>query len=477
MSVVGTESFLLVAGSWQLVARSSQLLGSAPPVCFNTGLMDSQAAQHLHDLLSALDPSVAAPALRPLERLVARSGSCDGLIAAIVGASGVGKSEIVNALAGARVVAAGPLRPTTTEKAIWGDVDPAYLPGKRVSDPEPLPGVALVDTPAAEHYSEAVANVLDLADVAIFVTSPERYADAITASLLATIREWGIPVFTVVSMGPQDPVDVDRLIEDAKSKLETPIDAVVVGTDMSPLKSLLDDMVLDREDLLERRDRAAASLCAIRTREVADVLHEHVIESRTVVASADEAFARARLDRRQLAATADEEWDVAAALIATMASEATDIAIDETAANVAANATFSRVVAEASVSLPSIDQGPIDVWHQSTTDLALASVKRRWMHPRRSRSVRDEMWRLSVDFDRRPSNRIRNALRGRLPDLRFDGGMALTAAIRDAGTARITAFRSDLDPSSRVSPEELRAAADAVAVTGSLPGEADDDAA
>lgn len=438
--------------------------------------MDPQAAQHLHDLLSALDPSVAAPALRPLERLVARSGSCDGLIAAIVGASGVGKSEIVNALAGARVAAAGPLRPTTTEKAIWGDVDPAYLPGKRISDPDPLPGVALVDTPAAEHYSEAVANVLDLADVAIFVTSPERYADAITASFLATIREWGIPVFTVVSIGSQDPVDIDRLIEDAKSKLGTPFDAVV-GTDMTPLKSLLDDMVLDREDLLERRDRAAASLCAIRTREVADVLQEHVIESRTVVATADEAFARARLDRRQLAATADEEWDVAAALIATMASEATDIAIDETAANVAANATFSRVVAEASVALPSIDQGPIDVWHQSTTDLALGSVKRRWMHPRRSKSVRDEMWRLSVDFDRRPSNRIRNALGGRLPDLRFDGGMALTAALRDAGTARIAAFRSDLDPSSRVSPEELRAAADAVAVTGSPPGEADDDAA
>jgi len=444
-------------------------------VCFNTGLMDSQAAQHLHDLLSALDPSVAAPALRPLERLVARSGSCDGLIAAIVGASGVGKSEIVNALAGARVAAAGPLRPTTTERAIWGDVDPAYLPGKRISDPDPLPGLALVDTPPAEHYSAAVANVLDLADVAIFVTSPERYADAITASLLAAMRERGVPVFIVVSIGPRDPVDLDRLIEDARSKLGTPIDAVV-GTDMTPLSSLLDDMVLDRQGLLERRDRAAASLCAIRTREVADVLQEHVIESRAVVATADEAFARARLDRRRLAATADEEWDVAAASISTMAFEATDTAIDETAANVAGNATFSRLVAEASVSLPSIDAGPIDAWHQSTTDVALASIKRRWMHPRRSRSVRDEMWRLSVDFDRRPSNRIRKALSGGLHDLRFDGGMALTAALRDAGTARIAAFRSDLDPSNRVSPEDLRTAADAIVPDGSSPGEATDDA-
>lgn len=438
--------------------------------------MDRQPARHLHSLLSALDPSVAGPALRPLERLVARPDSGDALIAAIVGASGVGKSEIVNALAGARVTATGPLRPTTTEVTVWGDVDSAYIPGKRIFDPEPLPDVALVDTPAAEHYPDVVVNLLDLIDVTIFVTSPERYADAITATLLASIRERAIPMLTVLSVGPRDPLDFEGIAEDADSKLGTPVD-VIVGSDADPLKILLDDMVRNRDDLVDRRDRAAAARCAILTADVAGVLGEHVVASRVIVEKADEAFARARFDRRQLAATADEEWDVAALEIASMTADATERAIHELAVDVAEDDVFSRAVADAAVSLPAIDQGPIDDWHRSTTDLAVASIKRRRLHPLRTKAVRAEMWKLSVDFDRRPPKRVRKALRERLPEIRFDRGMALPVALRDAGSARIAAFRTDLDPSSRVSPADLRAAADEVAMTGALPGEAADDVA
>jgi hypothetical protein len=438
--------------------------------------MDLQAARHLQSLLSALDPSVAAPALQPLERLIDRSGSRDALILAIVGASGVGKSEIINALAGARVVATGPLRPTTTEIAVWGDVDSTYLPGKRISEPEPLPGLAVVDTPPAEHYPEVVANVLDLVDAAIFVTSPERYADAITLTLLSAIRDAGLPVFVVLSVGSRDPSDFAALAEDAESKLGASID-VVVGGDAAPLELFVDKIARNQDGLIERRDRAAATLCATRARGVADVLEEHVVASRTVVERADEAFARARVDRRHLAGMADEEWAVASPAIAAMAADATDRAIGELADDVATNEIFSRAVVDASVSLPPIDQRPIGDWYETTNDLALASVKRRWLHPLRSRSVRDEMWRLSVDFDRRPPKRVRKALREHLPELRFDRGMALTTAIRDAGSARIAAFRADLDPSRRVSPEELREAADSVAPEGSASGEGADDVA
>ncbi len=438
--------------------------------------MDRQPAQQLHALLSALDPSLAEPALQALERLVARPGAGDALIVAIVGASGVGKSEIVNALAGARVVTAGPLRPTTTEIAVWGDVAASYLPGTRVSDPEPLHDVALVDTPAAEHYPEAVTNVLDLVDAVMLVTSPERYADAVTATLLVAIRERGLPMMVVLSVGPRDPSGFEELVEDAQLKLGSPVD-VIVGRDADPLKLLLNDMARNRDDLIEQRDRAAATRNWMRARDVAGVLEEHVVASRIVVGKADEAFARARVDRRQLAATADGTWDAAAPAIAAMTADATDRAISELAADVAAEDVFSRAVADAAVSLPSIDQGPIDDWHRSTTDLALASIKRRRIHPLRSRTVREEMWKLSVDFDRRPPKRVRKALREQLPELRFDQGAALTVALCDAGSARIAAFRTGLDPSSRVSPAELRAAADAVAMTGALPGEAPDDVA
>ncbi|MCL1692286.1 MAG: 50S ribosome-binding GTPase [Actinomycetia bacterium] len=438
--------------------------------------MDRQPAQHLHALLSALDPSLAEPALQPLERLVARSGFDGPLIVGVVGASGVGKSEIVNALAGARVVTAGPLRPTTTEIAVWGDVDPAYLPGIRISDPDPLPGVALVDTPAAEHYPDAVASVLDLVDVVVFVTSPERYADAITATLLAAVRERGLPTVIALSVGPEDQSGFQSLADDAELKLGASID-VVVGTEAVLLKMILDDMVHDRGDLMEQRDRAAATRSATRAGDVAAVLTEHVVASQIVVGKADDAFARARVDRRDLSATAQDEWVAAAPKIVAMTADATDRAIGELADVVAADDVSSRSVADAAMSLPPIDQGPIDDWHQSTTEFAVASIKWRRLHPLRSRAVRDEMWKLSVDFDRRPPKRVRKALRERLPELRFDQGAALATALRDAGSKRIAAFRAGLDPSSRVSPAELRAAAEAVAATGLVPGEAPDDVA
>ncbi len=438
--------------------------------------MDRQPALHLHALLVALDPSVAEPAIQPLERLVDRPGSGDVLITAIVGASGVGKSALVNALADARVVTVGPLRPTTTDIAIWGHVDPGYLAGTEISDPDPLDGLALVDTPAAEHYPDTVAAVLDRVDTVVFVTSIERYADEITATLLTAIRERGIPMLVVLSIGSRDPAEFGGVADDASSKLGSPID-VVVGEDVGSLRALLDRMVDDRGALRDQRDRAAAAFCATRTRAVADVLEERAVASRVLVEEANDAFARARVDRGQLAVVADEEWEVAAPQIASMTADATDRAISELATEVAADDIFSRSVADAASSLPSIDQGPIDDWHRTTTNSALASMKRRRLHPLRTRAVRDEMWRLSIDFGRRPSTRVRKALRDRLPDLRLDGGAAFIASLRDAGSARIDAFKADLDPSNRVSPEDLRTAADALDSSGLTPGEAADDAA
>jgi hypothetical protein len=283
-------------------------------------------------------------------------------------------------------------------------------------------------------------------------------------------------MLVVLSIGPRDPSDFGWVEDDARSKLGTPVD-LVVGKDMAPLRDLFDRLIDDRDAVTNERDRAAAVFSAARTREVARAFAEQIVASQVLVDNADDAFTRARVDRRRLADLADEEWDVTAPALAGMTADAADQAISGLAADVAQNDVFSRAVADASSTLPSIDQGPIDDWYRETTNLALASMKRRWLHPRGSRAVRDAIWRLSIDFDRRPTERVRRALRGHLPDLRFDGGAALTGALRDAGSARITAFKLALDPSRRVSPEDLRSAADAVEANGSSPSEVDDDVA
>jgi hypothetical protein len=53
--------------------------------------MDRQRAEQLHALLSEVEPEIAEPALRPLERLLARESAGEALIVAVVGTSGVGK--------------------------------------------------------------------------------------------------------------------------------------------------------------------------------------------------------------------------------------------------------------------------------------------------------------------------------------------------------------------------------------------------
>ena len=150
--------------------------------------MDRQRAEQLYALLSEVEPELAEPALQPLERLLTREGAGDALIVAVVGTSGVGKSELINLLAGTRVVTAGPLRPTTTEIAVWGDIADTYLPGRRVPGPNRPDRVVLIDTPPAEHYPDTIAGLLHRVDAVLFVISPDRYADAITATLLETVR-------------------------------------------------------------------------------------------------------------------------------------------------------------------------------------------------------------------------------------------------------------------------------------------------
>ena len=117
--------------------------------------------------------------------------------------------------------------------------------------------------------------------------------------------------------------------------------------------------------------------------------------------------------------------------------------------------------------LPEVDQRPIDEWHQATVDVGRRAIKRRRLHPRRSRTVRDQLWRLSIDFGRRPTKKVRKALRDQIPDLRIERNAAFVEGIRLAGSARIDAFLARLDPLGGVSPEAIRDAAVDLAGGGS----------
>ncbi|WP_050370996.1 YfjP family GTPase [Streptomyces acidiscabies] len=145
-----------------------------------------------------LDGKTLAEAGRVLDEAAARRRlSGQHTVVAIAGATGSGKSQLFNALAGVTISETGVRRPTTSAPIAcsWSDgaaglIDRLGIPGRLrrrpVQSPEAeaqLRGLVLVDLPdhdsAATLHREQVDRVLALVDAVIWVVDPEKYADAV----------------------------------------------------------------------------------------------------------------------------------------------------------------------------------------------------------------------------------------------------------------------------------------------------------
>jgi GTPase SAR1 family protein len=143
-------------------------------------------------------------------------------VAVVIGSSGSGKSTLVNSLAQDAVTAPGAVRPTTRHPIIWAHTDHAgryaeaflsgYGPGQvrslevRASDDPVLAGVTVVDSPdfdsVVEENREIADDLLAIADLCIFVTSAQRYADAVPWEFLERARQRDLPIVFVVNRIP-----------------------------------------------------------------------------------------------------------------------------------------------------------------------------------------------------------------------------------------------------------------------------------
>jgi hypothetical protein len=114
-------------------------------------------------------------------------------VLALVGGTGVGKSSLLNALAGSSVSPASARRPTTAEPVAWvpaaarGDLAGllSWLEVREIRehDRDALRSVAILDLPdmdsvAAEHRLR-VERLLPKVDAVAWVTDPEKYHDAV----------------------------------------------------------------------------------------------------------------------------------------------------------------------------------------------------------------------------------------------------------------------------------------------------------
>ena len=161
------------------------------------------------------------------------------LLAVVIGSTGSGKSTLVNSLAQQRVSDPGPLRPTTRVPVVWTHPDHAYryqdgfLAGYGTavdaahrlriitSDHDLLQGVTVLDAPdfdsVVEGHREMVEDLLAVADLTVFVTSAQRYADAVPWEFLERARRRRLPILFVVNRLPAE--GADEVVDDYLERL------------------------------------------------------------------------------------------------------------------------------------------------------------------------------------------------------------------------------------------------------------------
>jgi GTP-binding protein EngB required for normal cell division len=155
--------------------------------------------------LQRLDDAIAAAATLGIPAEEARTIASDvaerlgfpaeTYVLALVGGTGVGKSSLLNALAGAPVSDASVRRPTTSQPLAWvprasrpgltGLLDWLGVPKDHVRDHrgDALGDVAILDLPDLDSiegvHRERVEAILPRVDAVVWVTDPEKYHDAI----------------------------------------------------------------------------------------------------------------------------------------------------------------------------------------------------------------------------------------------------------------------------------------------------------
>ncbi|MER5397571.1 GTPase [Streptomyces sp. NPDC002599] len=220
-----------------------------------------------------LDSGTLAEAGRVLDEAAARRRlSGEHTVVAIAGATGSGKSQLFNALAGVAISETGVRRPTTSAPiaCTWSDgaatlIDRLGIPGRLRRRPlqsaeaeAQLRGLVLVDLPdhdsAAVQHREQVDRVLKLVDAVIWVVDPEKYADAVLHErYLRPLAGYAEVTFVVLNQVDRLPGEAaDQVLDDLRRLLDE--DGIALGEYGEPGATVLSLSALTGAGVPELRE-------------------------------------------------------------------------------------------------------------------------------------------------------------------------------------------------------------------------------
>jgi GTPase Era involved in 16S rRNA processing len=256
-------------------ARAGSGGGGVEPLAYDGPLRSRLDA--LRELVGVsrarLDSRTLAEASQVLDEAAARRKlSGQHTVVAIAGASGSGKSQLFNALAGVAISETGLRRPTTASPIVcsWSDgaatlIDRLGIPGRLRRRPlqsaeaeAQLRGLVLVDLPdhdsAAVQHREQVDRILKLVDAVIWVVDPEKYADAVLHErYLRPMAGHAEVMFVVLNQIDRLPGEAaDQVMDDLRRLLDE--DGIALGEHGEPGATVLSLSALTGKGIAEFRE-------------------------------------------------------------------------------------------------------------------------------------------------------------------------------------------------------------------------------
>lgn len=173
------------------------------------------------------------------EHLQPRLATLDApAVAVLVGSTGAGKSTLMNSIAQGEVSRPGAVRPTTRVPVVWAhesqahrygaDLLPSFAAEDRPlrvvpHDDDEFRDVTVIDTPdvdsvVAEHRALA-DELLAAADLCVWVTTGQRYADAVPWEVLRGVRDRDLPLLVVLNRIPER--GAEQIGADLRARLAT----------------------------------------------------------------------------------------------------------------------------------------------------------------------------------------------------------------------------------------------------------------